>query len=367
MSREKIVYESLNEILDTIRKKVNNGKQLGRVIPRSQNALKLIEEQTVFLNDNYKDVTGGIRPIDRIFILLNNIRTLNDIPVCKQCNKNHVLFLRSGAVGFSEVCSQECGVVFGGTKNGDPKVSKKSLENRKNTVRAKYKVDHISKLDYIKKIKKETAIKNYGSLKSAFYDTAQKTIHERYGVENISQHEPTKEKKIKTSIKNYGTDYPWQSEKGKHEQKQAVIDKYGVDNISKLDKIKEQKKETCIKNWGVDNYSKSIYFVESMIKDNNPNWRGGISNSDYCDIFILKEFKDMIKERDSKQCSNPACNKKDETDIVIHHIDYNKLSCHPSNLITICRSCNTAANYNREWHESWYKAIIIKRYGFRGL
>ena len=30
----------------------------------------------------------------------------------------------------------------------------------------------------------------------------------------------------------------------------------------------------------------------------------------------------------------------------------------PTNLITICNSCNSAANKDRRWHTAWYQAII---------
>jgi len=367
MGRTKKVYDNLDEMLEEIKHKLNNGKQLGRIIPRSCSALKLIEEATSFLNEYYKNIRGSIRPIDRIFCLLNNIISLPDIPICKHCNKNYVLFLRDGKLGFSEVCSQSCGVVYGGTKNGDPEISKKAAKIRKQTVKEKYGVDHISQLDEIKEKKKETAINNYGSLKAAYIDTSSKVIKKKYKVDNISQLNETKEKKKETSRKKYGTDYPWQSQKGKEEQKLGVTRKYNVNNISQLDETKEKKKETCLKHYGVDNYSKSLKFIESMMRENNPNWRGGISFGDYCDIWNSQEFKNMIIERDSKKCLNPTCNKKNENDIVIHHIDYNKKNCHPSNLITICRSCNTTANFNRSWHKSWYKAIILKRYGERGI
>jgi predicted nucleic acid-binding Zn ribbon protein len=69
--------------------------------------------------------------------------------------KNHSNFKNSG-VGFSEVCGQECGVKYGGTKNGDPEISIKAAIIRKQTIRERYNVDHISQLDSIKKQKNKT-------------------------------------------------------------------------------------------------------------------------------------------------------------------------------------------------------------------
>ena len=95
----------------------------------------------------------------------------------------------------------------------------------------------------------------------------------------------------------------------------------------------------------------------------NPNWKGGISCEPYCDIWLDKEYKESIKERDGYRCLNPDCwgtlHRLD-----IHHINYNKKNCGPENLITLCRSCNSRANKDREWHTSWYQVIMYRRYGY---
>ena len=92
-------------------------------------------------------------------------------------------------------------------------------------------------------------------------------------------------------------------------------------------------------------------------------WKGGISFESYCPLWFDREFKEYIKERDNHRCLNPYCDSKNPSDLTIHHIDYNKKNCSPNNLITICRSCNSKANINREWHEAWYKAVLYMRYG----
>ena len=91
-------------------------------------------------------------------------------------------------------------------------------------------------------------------------------------------------------------------------------------------------------------------------------WKGGISYEPYCEQWLDQDYKKSIKERDEYRCLNPECNKTCKI-LSIHHIDYNKKNCHPSNLITVCLSCNSKANKNRNWHTSWYKAILYRRYG----
>jgi len=95
--------------------------------------------------------------------------------------------------------------------------------------------------------------------------------------------------------------------------------------------------------------------------ESNPNWKGGISCEPYCSVWSDKEYKESIKERDGYKCINPVCEKK-TLKLCLHHINYNKKDCSPKNIATTCKSCNSIANFDREWHESWYKAILHLRY-----
>lgn len=111
-------------------------------------------------------------------------------------------------------------------------------------------------------------------------------------------------------------------------------------------------------------YCARIRFGINQIGHLNPRWKGGVSFEPYCEIWKDKEFKLDIMERDAYSCLNPYCNSKNPNDLTIHHINYNKKDCHPNNLITICRSCNSAANKNRLWHKAWYQAVMYRRYGY---
>lgn len=93
----------------------------------------------------------------------------------------------------------------------------------------------------------------------------------------------------------------------------------------------------------------------------SPLWKGGISKEPYC-FDWTKDLKEYIKQRDDYKCVNSCCNSKNPDDLTVHHIDYNKKSCDLKNLITLCRSCNTKANFDREWHKNWYQAIMYRRY-----
>jgi hypothetical protein len=93
----------------------------------------------------------------------------------------------------------------------------------------------------------------------------------------------------------------------------------------------------------------------------NPNWRDGASYELYCEEWTDKEYVHWLKyERDNGKCQNPCC-KRRHTVLNLHHINYDKKDCRPSNLITLCVSCNSIANFNREWYESWYTTLMTKR------
>jgi len=96
----------------------------------------------------------------------------------------------------------------------------------------------------------------------------------------------------------------------------------------------------------------------------NNSWKGGISFEPYCEAWKDQEYKQDIRDRDGNKCLNPYCNSKNPNDLTIHHVDYNKKNCSPSNLITVCRSCNSKANKDRNWHKAWYRAVLNKRYNY---
>lgn len=96
------------------------------------------------------------------------------------------------------------------------------------------------------------------------------------------------------------------------------------------------------------------------------NWQGGIACEPYCDVWLDKDFKKSIKQRDGYKCMNPDCWKTAKR-LAIHHIDYVKKNCDPKNLITLCTSCNSRANKDIEWHRAWYQTIMAKRYEYKYL
>jgi len=92
--------------------------------------------------------------------------------------------------------------------------------------------------------------------------------------------------------------------------------------------------------------------------------RSGIS--DY-PVKFNTELIGKIKKRDVYICQN--CKISEFKSVLInnlrlsvHHIDYNKKNIKPTNLITLCVSCNSKANYRREYWQNFYSDKISEIY-----
>lgn len=84
--------------------------------------------------------------------------------------------------------------------------------------------------------------------------------------------------------------------------------------------------------------------------ENNPMWRGGVSFEPYSPEFN-ERLKRKIRKRDGYICQR--CGKTQEQELeelnkklAVHHVDFDKENCDPSNLITLCASCNSKANFD---------------------
>lgn len=88
-----------------------------------------------------------------------------------------------------------------------------------------------------------------------------------------------------------------------------------------------------------------------MLREENPNWNGGKSYELY-GFDWTDTLKHSIRIRDLFKCK--MCGSKGW---VVHHIDYNKKNCNPTNLVTLCVPCHMKTNFNRD---SWIKFFESK-------
>lgn len=98
----------------------------------------------------------------------------------------------------------------------------------------------------------------------------------------------------------------------------------------------------------------SIALKGKFALEKHPNWQGGKSFEPYSPAFN-KGLKEKILKRDSYRCQecfrhqDELFNKNGKkAKLVVHHIDFDKKNSNQNNLISLCPSCHSQTNYNRE-------------------
>lgn len=92
--------------------------------------------------------------------------------------------------------------------------------------------------------------------------------------------------------------------------------------------------------------------------ERNPNWNGGVSRLPY--PYNWAQVSKSIRKRDGHKCQNPDCFGRD-TRLTTHHIDFNKMNVDALNLITLCSSCNSRANFGREESTRFYQSLMADK------
>ena len=152
------------------------------------------------------------------------------------------------------------------------------------------------------------------------------------------------ETKQKLSEKHIGMKKPWVSE---------YMKKLTGEKSYQWGKpcIKERRKKISEANRGKIAWNKDKH-PDYVQGENNPNWQGGVSFLPYGTDW-KETLKQAIRERDKYACQ--LCGKvKEDKSFAIHHIDYDKKNCNPSNLVTLCNHCHIKTNFNRNYWINYF-------------
>lgn len=96
---------------------------------------------------------------------------------------------------------------------------------------------------------------------------------------------------------------------------------------------------------------------------NNPLWKGGISKLPYTQDWT-EDLRDSIRKRDKYICQICFLSQDDQgRKLDVHHIDYDKENCDPSNLVSLCDSCHarTGAGNREMWKSYLHRRKIVRR------
>jgi hypothetical protein len=141
-----------------------------------------------------------------------------------------------------------------------------------------------------------------------------------------------------------------------------------VSGVKKSKKAIEKGVKTRMEN---DSYKCSLKtrlkLQKKLSGKNNPNWQGGIGRLPYPFNFNDK-LKEEIRKRDNYKCQGKDCGIPEiecDENLTVHHIDYDKDNLSEVNLISLCRGCNTKANFNREYWEEYFTKLMISKISFK--
>lgn len=125
-----------------------------------------------------------------------------------------------------------------------------------------------------------------------------------------------------------------------------------------IPRTEECKKKISLNHADCSGKNNSNYGNGSKItKDRNPNWHGGISKTPYPFDFD-DELKDLIRKRDGYLCRLCGVDHNGRRKMPIHHVDYDKTNCNPTNLITLCGSCHSKTTSRREYWAEHFGGML---------
>ena len=73
-------------------------------------------------------------------------------------------------------------------------------------------------------------------------------------------------------------------------------------------------------------------------------------------------LKEQVRFRDGYKCKLCGCSQLENgRQLDCHHVDYNKQNNTLNNLVSLCHSCHTSTNVNREYWKEYFQIIILSK------
>lgn len=231
--------------------------------------------------------------------LYHYFNDLKNYPICEYCGSLNKRW-KSFTTGYKSGCCKSCAIQLSRPK---------AIENRKKNTLIKYKVDHTSQLESVKRKREKTNIKKYGFKSPAMDDKVKSKI-------------------VKTNNLRYNVDYPLQNEKIYENLKNHFLEKYKVDNPLKSKIVKEKVRKTNLKRYGYESYSSTDEF-KKFISDKF--FEKSLSqNPDHIERISVIDDDFEIK-----------CNKCNEISSINRSLFYLRLNRYKTE---VCPNCNPLYN-----------------------
>jgi len=126
--------------------------------------------------------------------------------------------------------------------------------------------------------------------------------------------------------------------------------------ISLASKGKIRSKESIKKSVeGRKGFTHSDETKKKMSGKNHPNWQGGISYEPYT-VDWTRTLRRSIRERDKYTCQLCGETQGDRA-LSVHHINYIKQNCNPTNLITLCVKCHGKTQFNKKYWTNYFNKL----------
>jgi hypothetical protein len=102
------------------------------------------------------------------------------------------------------------------------------------------------------------------------------------------------------------------------------------------------------------------------LKEQNPNWKGGVSFEPYCPKFT-NAFKERVRAYFGYQCLGCGHTwQQEEKKLSVHHVNFNKKTCCDNSIpffVPLCSTCHNKTQKNRMFWQYWFTEMINHLYG----